>query len=200
MNGLERLNQQIGDLTGRYTGNLCDDRPLMEQLEYLGPHLRPSFGVARKIQPSSRPPGNLTAHQLHRRIMLEAADWAWTLGGHTIRQDRCLPTIPVLAEQRIASGQPEKTRILHGPTGLYATVGGWHLKARIFLGYDRPADRYPHAICPHCQMKGSIRGHGSRGWCANPDCRDETGRRRDIDVERLLACGIDLTVTYSRSP
>lgn len=186
MAALDRLRRQIDDLTVRYIDEDVDERPLMQQLRYLGPHIQTGAGIVGKTRPTSKPPGNLSAHQLHDRIVGEATSWAWTLGGARIRQDRCLTLIPVLAQQRVDSGDSDKTRILHGRSGLYANVGQWHLRIRIFLGYDKPADRYPAATCPHCHQRddrgGTIRARETLAFCANAECRDDHGHRHEFSI------------------
>lgn len=186
MTALDRLRDQVRDLTQQFIDDDVDERPLMQQLVYLGPHIIPARDVVGKTQPTSRPPGNLAAHQLHDTIMAEALTWAWTLSGARVRQDRCLLILPVLAQQRVDTGDNDKTKILHGRTGLYSAVGKWHLSVRILLGYDRPADRYPLATCPQCHQRddrgGTIRARETLAWCSNPDCRDEHGHRTEFSI------------------
>lgn len=184
MNALERLRVQTRDLTETFIDDDGDaHRPLMTQLRVLGPHMHSPRGIAGKTQPSSRPPGNLTAYHLHRRIIDEATSWAWTLSGSHIKPSQAMKLLPTLAQQRIDSGNPEKQKLLYGRTGLYATVAEWHRSIRIFMGYDKPADRYPTADCPECHYRdrrgGSIRANEELAWCGNPDCRDENGHRHE---------------------
>jgi hypothetical protein len=184
MTALDRLRRHIDDLTTRYVGYDYDERPLMEQLRYLGPHLKTAGGVVGKIQPGSKPPGNLNPGQLHAKIVKDSASWAYTLSGQP--QANPLPMLVVLAQQRIDSGTAE---ILHGKRGLYSEVAMWHKSALIVMGYERAADRYPSAQCPECHYHdsrgGSIRASETVAWCANPDCRDEQGHRRDWSVLSL---------------
>jgi len=180
---IDRLRRQVDDLTVRFIDEDVDERPLMDQLRYLGPHISIRLGIVGKTQPASKPPGNLAARQLYDRIISEALSWAWTLGGARIRPDRALPVLPVLAQNRVDSSSTEKQTLLHGRGGLYSTVAEWHMSSRVMLGYDRPADRYPTATCPHCAYRdkhgGSIRAREALAWCSNPDCRDEQGRRHE---------------------
>ena len=194
MTAFERLQQQIDDLAVGYIADDAETRPLMQQLLILGPHERASNDIVGKTRPASRPPGNLTARQLYDTVLDEALDWAWTLGGTRIKRDRCLQTIPILVGQRLDSNDRDRIKILHGYTGLFSCVGRWHLKVRIFLRYDKPADRYPSAQCPHCQYRdesgaGSIRARDMVAFCANPDCRDDHNRRHEwnrIVLEELV--------------
>lgn len=180
----ERLQQQITDLVEQYIADGVDHWPLMDQLIYLGPHLRSGQGAVGKVKPGSQPPGNLGADDLHKAILDAAQDWAYTLDGHRVARDQSLALLPDFAGRRLDRGTKEHTAILHGRTGLYASVSRWHLSVRIFLGYERPADRYPSAECPHCHYRdkrgaGSIRARETMAFCANPDCRDEHDRRHE---------------------
>jgi hypothetical protein len=169
----------------------------MEQLRYLGPHLKSAGGVVGKVQPGSKPPGNLNAGQLYTRIVKDAAAWAYTLSGE--RQTNSLVLLPVLAQQRVDSGTAD---ILHGRRGLYAEVATWHVAARITLGYDKAADRYPSAICPECQYcdtrGGSIRSSETIAWCSNLDCRNEHGKRNEWSISSLRFMIVSpVTLTYA---
>ena len=194
MTAYQRLQQQIDDLIVRYSADDAENRPLMQQLLVLGRHEKASRDVVGKTQPTSRPPGNLTARDLHDQILDEALKWAWTLGGTRIILRQCMRILPELVGQRLDSQNRERTNILHGQSGLYACVGRWHLKVRIHLKYDQPAARYPAAECPNCHYRdehgaGSIRARNWVAFCANPDCRDEHDRRHEwnqIILEELV--------------
>jgi hypothetical protein len=162
---LDRLKQQINDLSVRFVDedDGIDDRALLQQLRYLGPHCLPSQGVVGKIQPGSKPPGNLSARQLHDQILSEAKGWVYTLGGEDFRnvlEHRAMALIPDLA-QRHTDRRDHDGDLLHGAEGLHRHVGRWHLSACIAMGYDRPSNQYPSATCPECHVR-----HG----CGGPEC------------------------------
>lgn len=184
-----KLRNHVHELAVSYEEGHARGPGLLGQLEHPRMQLqRPELpdGSKRSGKPGSRilPRPDLMDHAAG--IRNEALYWAYRCGWNGTNADTALRTLPDLLVAALDRGTDDITD--DDLPAILSQFGIFVSTCRTALAYRAPSTAYPDATCPSCKQHSiQARVEEQRGWCSNPECPGENGRRMEWTGLQLRA-------------